>query len=170
MMDGAPWLRVWRESVRLPSGRVLHPFYRYAKGDYVSIFALDTQGHALIQRRYRHGPRAIVLDVPAGHIDEPESPLATAARELREETGYEADAWRALGEFQTDGNAGGGRCHLFLARGARQVTLPVEDETEAGDLLTMPLPQVRAALDASAFGTLTACATVSRALLELGAP
>lgn len=168
VLDGAPWLRVWVETVRLPSGRTLHPFYRYQKPDHVSIFALDAEGRALVQRRYRHGPRVVTLDVPAGYLEPGEAPQATAARELLEETGFEAAAWTPLGVAQTDGNGGGSRCHTFLARGARRVAEPHEDETEAGELLALPLDEVRRALEAGGFATLTACATVARGLLTLG--
>lgn len=167
MLDGAPWMRVWAETVRLPSGRLLQPFYRYQKSDFVSMFVLDAEGHVLVARRYRHGPRTVTLDIPAGYIEPGEDPLTAAARELREETGYEADTFNDMGVFTTDGNGGGSRCHMFLARGARRVAQPQEDDTEEAELLLLPIATVREELEQGGFATLAAAATVSRGLLTL---
>lgn len=165
VLDGAPWLRVWEETVRLPSGRTLAPFYRYRKSDFCCIFAVADDARVLLQRRYRHGPRAVTLDVPAGFVDEGETPLDAAKRELMEETGHEAAAWRALGQPFTDGNSGGGQAHMFLATGARRVGEPREDDTEEAELVHLTEAELRRALDAGGFATLAAVATVSRGLL-----
>ena len=170
VLDGSPWIKVWEERVRLPSGRELAPFYRYEKHDFASIFALDASRRVLVERRYRHGPRAVTLDLPAGYIDAGEEPLAAAKRELLEETGHEASAWRALGSVHTDGNSGGSRCHFFLARDARRVAEPAEDDTEEAEILRMTTDELRAALDAGEFATMTATACAARGLLEIAGP
>jgi ADP-ribose pyrophosphatase len=167
VLDGSPWLKVWAESVRLPSGRVIKPFFRYQKPDFATIFALDETGHVIVERRYRHGPRRLTLDVPAGYVEPGEDALAAAARELVEETGYEADTWTALGTFTADGNGGGSLCHVFLARGARKIREPIEDETEQADVLTMAIADVRMELENGGFATLAAAATVARGLLAI---
>lgn len=167
VLDGGRWLRVWEEVVRLPSGRTLTPFYRYQKGDFCSIVAVTSEGRIVVERRYRHGPRVVTLDIPAGYIEEGEEPLVAAKRELMEETGHEASEWRALGRCATDGNGGGSVCHLFLALGARQVAAPQEDDTEEAELLHLTPSELRAALEKGGFATLAAIAAASRALLEL---
>jgi ADP-ribose pyrophosphatase len=167
VLDGGPWLQVWSETVRLPSGRTISPFYRYQKSEFVSIFALDGNSRVLVERRYRHGPRTITLDLPAGYIEPGEEAMATAARELVEETGYEADTWNALGTFTTDGNGGGSKCHVFLARGARKVAEPAKDETEEAEILLLPIAEVRQALEDGKFATLTAAATLAQGLLAV---
>ncbi|MGH2853989.1 MAG: NUDIX hydrolase [Solirubrobacteraceae bacterium] len=48
------------------------------------------------RRRAANGSR--VLGLPKGHIDPGESPLQAAVREVREETGVEAELVRELGE------------------------------------------------------------------------
>lgn len=167
LVDGSPWLKVWVDTVRLPSGKILHPFYRYRKQDFVSIFALTADGRVVVERRYRHGPRKVTLDLPAGYIDAGETPVAAAARELLEETGYEAASWRALSTFTTDGNSGGSVCHPFVATGARRVADPREDETEEAEILLLSPAEVRRALDEGGFATLAAGAMAARGLLEL---
>ena len=170
VLDGAPWLRVWEETVRLPSGRTISPFYRYRKSDFCSIFATTERDEVIVEERYRHGPRAVTLDLPAGYIDDGEAPLAAGARELLEETGYEARAWRSLGHCVADGNSGGSTCHILLATGARRVGEPREDDTEEAEILLLSRGEVRDALESSRFLTLAAQATAARGLLATEGP
>ncbi|MGH2499881.1 MAG: NUDIX hydrolase, partial [Candidatus Limnocylindria bacterium] len=60
----------------------------------------------MVVRSYKHGPRAVGLSLPAGYLDDGEEPLDAARRELREESGHEAEGWTSLGRFVVDGNYG----------------------------------------------------------------
>lgn len=61
-----------------------------------AILPIDAQGRVLIERQYRHAPRAIFTEFPAGKRDTGESTIETAVRELAEETGHRADEWAFL--------------------------------------------------------------------------
>lgn len=52
----------------------------------------------LMVRQFRHGTSSVTCEFPAGAVDEGESAVEAAARELREETGYEADTLEVIGE------------------------------------------------------------------------
>src|SRR5262245_47443306 len=52
-------------------------------------------------RNFRVAVDEALLEFPAGKLEPGEHPLAAAKRELREETGYQAEAFRKLGEFYT---------------------------------------------------------------------
>jgi ADP-ribose pyrophosphatase len=58
------------------------------------------------------------------------SPAVAAARELREETGYEAERLVPLGVVHPNPAIQGNRCYTFLAENARIVSEPQPDETE----------------------------------------
>lgn len=167
VLDGAPWLSVWEDTVRLPSGRMLSPFYRYKKGDFASIFALTDEGLVVAERRWRQGPRAVTWDMPAGYIDPGESPEAAARRELLEETGHEAERWTPMGSVTTDGNSGGSTCHFFLAQGARRVADPRPDDTEEAEIHLLPVADVRRLLETGGFRTMAASAVAAHGLLRL---
>ena len=56
----------------------------------------------MLVEQYRYGIDRVTLELPAGAIDPGEAPEAAARRELREETGYEADAWVRLGALAVE--------------------------------------------------------------------
>jgi len=68
----------------------------------VVILAVDDSGpepQVLLERQYRHAVQDYMWELPAGRIDEGESELAAAKRELLEETGYTAKSWRRILKF-----------------------------------------------------------------------
>ena len=66
------------------------------------------------QPREAVGEEAL-LELPAGKLDEGEDPLATAKRELAEETGKGARSWRPVKRFYTSPGFTDEECHIFLA-------------------------------------------------------
>jgi ADP-ribose pyrophosphatase len=82
----------------------------------VAIAALTAAGELLLVRQYRHAARAVTLELPAGRLEPGESPLAAAQRELAEETGHGAGAWRVLTTFLPAPGFCSERIHLFEAR------------------------------------------------------
>jgi len=70
------------------------------------ILAIDEQDHVILVEQYRVPLGRACIELPAGLIgdeagNEDEDPLAAAARELEEETGYRASRIEAIGEFQS---------------------------------------------------------------------
>ena len=141
------WLNLREDRVQLPSGVVLEEYHVLEYPDWACIVCLDTDGQLVMVRQYRHAIRETILELPAGAIDSGEDPLATAKRELLEETGYEADDWTYLGRCAPDPSRHAHDAHLFVARGARRTAPPALDASE--DLLveTHPLADVLAAAD-----------------------
>jgi ADP-ribose pyrophosphatase len=69
----------------------------------VAVVALDGED-LLMVRQYRTPTGRVLLEIPAGTLNrsaegDPEQADVAAARELEEETGYQAARWRRLGSF-----------------------------------------------------------------------
>jgi 8-oxo-dGTP pyrophosphatase MutT (NUDIX family) len=69
-------------------------------------------------------------------------PAAAAAREMREETGYEAERLVPLGVVHPNPAIQGNRCHTFLAENAFRVGDLRPDETEDIRVVLHPVREV----------------------------
>ncbi len=56
--------------------------------------ARKAEARVLLERQYRHAAQSMMWELPAGRIDDGETALTAAKRELLEETGYTARSWR----------------------------------------------------------------------------
>jgi 8-oxo-dGTP pyrophosphatase MutT (NUDIX family) len=137
---------------RVHRGRVIEVFterLRYANGreydlDFVrhpgaaAVVAVDGAGRVCLVRQYRHGIADFLWEIPAGKLDEGESPQVCAIRELTEETGVTAKRWTYLGLFIPAPGIFSELIHLYLARDL-DVGTPTPDMDEELELQWMPL-------------------------------
>jgi ADP-ribose pyrophosphatase len=85
------------------------------------VLPLLDDGRVVLIRQYRPIVGAVIWEVPAGTIEDGESPEACARRELVEEAGYEAGRLEPLGEALADPGLTDERIFLFVARDLRPV-------------------------------------------------
>ena len=135
IFTGGPVLELAVETVLLPDGRTIPDYHVIRLRDYALVYAEMEDGTVPMLRQYKHGPRRVCLTFPGGSIEDGESPLDAARRELREETGCEATAWQSLGAFTTNANQGCNVAHLIRATGCRRVEQPSSGDLEEMDLV-----------------------------------
>ena len=111
-----------------PSGFEIRRGIVQHKGSAV-MMAVDDRKRILLVRQYRLPARAYLWELPAGRLDEGETPLQAAKRELVEETGYRARKWKKLVTFYPSPGYVAEKMTIFVATGltAGQAT-PMEDE------------------------------------------
>lgn len=73
----------------------------------------------LLERQYRHAADGFLWELPAGRIDDGETPLAGARRELLEETGYTARHWKRALVFYSSPGFLDETMTVYLARGLK---------------------------------------------------
>jgi len=69
----------------------------------------------VLVRQYRYAANGYIYEIPAGRLAPDETPESCASRELKEETGYSAAAFRKLTTIYTTPGFTDERIHLFVA-------------------------------------------------------
>ena len=163
-----PWFTIGEETVELPDGTVVDDFGFIDMLEFTVIVPVTAAGETILIRSYKHGVRDVALSLPAGGLHAGEDPLTCARRELREETGFEAERWEALGRYVVDPNYGCGAMHAFIAHGARKVAEPDSGDLEEQELLLVPVKDAVARLRAGEISHLASAAALGLAALALG--
>jgi ADP-ribose pyrophosphatase len=133
------------DQVRLPNQRIAAREIVEHRGA-VAIVALDANQNVILIRQYRSAAQREMLEIPAGTLEEGEDPALCAARELKEETGYSAMQWDALGYFFSSPGFCTEKMYLFLAQQLTHGKASPEDD-ESISLVTMPLSQAMQAME-----------------------
>lgn len=113
-------LHVKRDTVLLPDGSTATREYIVHPGA-VMIVPWLPDGNLLLERQFRYPHHRVFIEFPAGKIDAGEEPLATAKRELLEETGYVATAWDFVATLHPLITYSTERIEVYGARGLTQV-------------------------------------------------
>ncbi len=168
LLDTGKFLKVENHVVELPDGQVIDNWPWVIIPDYVNVVAVTTEQKFICFRQVKYAVEGTSLAIVGGIIDPGEMPLAAAMRELREETGFEADRWIALGEYSVDANRGAGKGNLFLAMDAIRVCEPQSDDLEEQELLLMDWDEVESAMKQGEFKVISWTAALAMALIHLG--
>lgn len=125
-----------------PRTGVEHDFHIIESGEWVNIIPLTSDHRVVMVRQYRHGSRTVTLEIPGGLADSGDTPEEAAARELLEETGYQAEQWREIGVVNPNPAIFNNRCYTFLAQDIRKVSDLIPDQTEDIEVELIPLEDI----------------------------
>ena len=130
-----------QDEVELPNGSktkrdvVRHP-------GAVAIVPILSDGRVVLVRQYRYAAGKELLEIPAGTLEEGEPPLECATRELREETGYEAEELEPLLSCLMAPGYSDEVIHFFAARGLKEVGADTEPDEDIS-VVPLDLAEVR---------------------------
>jgi 8-oxo-dGTP pyrophosphatase MutT (NUDIX family) len=121
-----PWIVLYHDDVTRPDGSpgiygVVH--FRNAA---VGVVALDEHDRVALVAQHRYTLDRLSWEIPEGGVPEGEGPLEGAQRELREEAGVEAAAWREIGRAHISNSITDEAATLYLATGLRPVPQALE--------------------------------------------
>lgn len=111
------------------------PEHKYQKREIVehpgavAVLAINDKKEIIFVRQFRKPIEEVLLEIPAGKLEEGEEPKECAIRELKEETGYEAKNIKFLNEFYTSAGFSNEKMYLYLATDLQEgECCPDEDE------------------------------------------
>lgn len=116
--------------------------------DWVVVVAVTSDAQIVLVRQFRFGTASTSLELPGGIIDEGESPIEAAVRELEEETGFGGGRARLLGWTHPNPAIQRNRNHIVLVEGVTPTGTLGWDEHEELETLLWPVDEaLRAAVD-----------------------
>ncbi len=165
-----PYLKIRCEEVSLPTGHIIPDYYIIENRGWVGIVPFTEDGRFLINNQYKHGIGFEVLEFPAGGIDPDEDPLATAHRELMEETGYsvEDNQIELLAHMLANPTGARTRIWWYLARNVRKTGEPKVDPAEVIENLLVTPKELLQLIHDGSFAVQGQVAAAYMALERLG--
>jgi 8-oxo-dGTP pyrophosphatase MutT (NUDIX family) len=125
-----PWIRIEHNEVVNPAGNDgIYGIVRY-KNYAIGIVPLDEHDNVYLVGQYRYALGQFSWELPEGGCPLGTDPLATAKRELEEETGLTAEHWERLIEFHLSNSVSDEWGVAYLARGLTQGRAEPEDTEE----------------------------------------
>jgi 8-oxo-dGTP pyrophosphatase MutT (NUDIX family) len=132
-------IQVSTERLRYSNGREYDiDFVRHPGA--AAVVAIDSSNRVCVVRQYRHGVHDFLWEIPAGKLDVGEPPEVCALRELKEETGVEAQRWTSLGLYIPAPGIFTEVIHLYLARNLK-VGASSPDADEELQIQWLPLAE-----------------------------
>ncbi len=117
------------KSERIYDGKIINlrvdtvelPHQKYSKREIVEhsgavgILAITKDKKIIFVRQFRKPVEKILIEIPAGKIENNETPLQCAIRELKEETGFSTTNMQKILEFYTTPGFSNEIMHIFFA-------------------------------------------------------
>jgi ADP-ribose pyrophosphatase len=119
------------DRVQMPGGKIVTREVVEHFGA-VAIVAMDENGRIPMVYQYRHPFGRRLWELPAGLLDvDGEAPHLSAARELREEAGLQAETWQLLVDLDSAPGFSDESVRVYLATGLTEVHRPEAHDEEA---------------------------------------
>jgi len=121
------YLKVNKQSFELPNKQIKE-FEIHKGGEVVVILPITKDNQVVCVTQYRVGPKLTMTELPAGFVDQGESPLQAAQRELLEETGFSGEI-NFVQTVYPDSYSTIKR-HVYVCQNAQKLKEPNLDDSE----------------------------------------
>ncbi|MFZ4810532.1 MAG: NUDIX hydrolase [Ilumatobacteraceae bacterium] len=143
----SPWIRLALTDIEIPGGdRFEHHVIRMP-AEAAGTVVHDPDRGVLLLWRHRFTTDSWGWEVPAGRVDDGETPIEAGAREALEETGWSPGPLSHLTTYYPHNGTSDATFHLFEAAGASYVGDP-SDPSESERVEWVPIDRLRAEIAA----------------------
>lgn len=132
-----PWTTLREDWVINPRGQKTVYGLIDRPHDAVSIVALTDEKEVILINTFRYTTQVFSWEIPGG-AGERGSSLASAKRELQEETGFRAKKWRTIGRFQSWGGVCNEWTFVYCAEGLIQTGQNEQQEEGISEVKKVP--------------------------------
>ena len=130
LLNLGPWLNVRQEEVLLPTGTIIPSWFVMEFPNWINVIAITKEGDFVMIDQYRHALGETHYELVAGVVDEGETPLQAAQRELSEETGFGGGNWQQFMMLSPNPTNHTNISYTFLATDVEQIGEPHQEPSE----------------------------------------
>ena len=94
----------------------------------VGIVAINDNNEVVLIKQFRKAIEKVIWEIPAGKLEVGENPKECAIRELKEETGYEAENLKLIHKFFTTAGFSNQKIYIYLATGLTAGERSLDDQ------------------------------------------
>jgi len=138
-----PWATLRVDKLELPNGNIKDEYYVLEYPTWVNMVAITEDGNVLFVKQYRHGADQIMVELPAGVVEDDEEPEVAARRELLEETGYAFDKIEYICELFANPATSGNLTYTYLLTGGKKVQEQDLDSSEDIEVVEMTIEEAK---------------------------
>lgn len=138
-----PWATLRADKLEMPNGNIKEEYYVLEYPTWVNMVALTEDNQVIFVKQYRHGAGRIMVELPAGVVEDNEDPEIAARRELLEETGYAFDDISYVCELFANPATSGNITYTYLLTGGRKVQEQDLDPSEDIEVVLMDLEEAK---------------------------
>jgi 8-oxo-dGTP pyrophosphatase MutT (NUDIX family) len=134
------WMRVREDQVIRPDGKDgIYGVVEMHTG--VCVLAMDEEQNVYLTREYHYGAEKVTYEAVSGAVEEGETPLVAAKRELEEEAGLVAEEWTEMGFINPWTSTTSAISYMFLARKLK-LGIVRREGTETMEIVKFPFSEV----------------------------
>lgn len=163
-----PWATLRVDKLQLPNGNIKEEYYVLEYPTWVNMIGITEQETLLFVRQYRHGAGKVLVELPAGVVEDGEAPEDAARREMLEETGYAFDSIEYIGELYANPATSGNITYTYLLRGGKKMQEQCLDNSEDIEVVEMSLEEAKTFLFNNQLGQALHTAALFYAFKHLG--
>lgn len=130
LLSKGTWMNLRQERVQLPSGSIVPEWFVLEFPTWINIIAITKDGLFVMEDQYRHALGQTHFELVAGVVDEGETPLEAAKRELSEETGFGGGEWKLFLTTSPNPTNHTNLSYTFLATGVEKLSEQHQEPTE----------------------------------------